>query len=144
MAGRTILLRPCHGRKDEALTNAAGFLPGQLVRLNSAGKIILHATIHGHGPRKILIEDAVWGKTVDDAFAANVNAPFYNFSPEGKFNFRCKEGFNYTVGTLLVSNGDGNFRPYIAGTSLQVFGEVRTALDLTAAGAPALVEADAI
>ena len=144
MAGRTILLRPNHGRKDEGICNAAGYLPGQLVRFNSAGKLILHATLHGVGPRKILIESAIVGKTVDDAYAINMNAEFYNMSSEGKFNFRCKEGFNYTVGTLLASNGDGNFRPFIVGTSLQAFGEVRTAIDLTAAGAPALVEADAI
>lgn len=144
MAGRTILLRPESGRRDEGIANVAGLLPGQLVQFNSSNKLIAHATLHGVGPRKLLVEDAVWGKTVDDACLINAVIPFVNMSTSGKFNFRCKQGFNYPVGTQLASAGDGNFRPAVPGTSLQIFGEVRTAIDLTAAGAPALVEADAI
>ena len=146
MAGNTILLRSSNGdfgRKDEAVAGAAGIKPGMLVKLNSTNQVVVHPTADGFAARKIVLEDALQGKTVSDAYASGDRVSFIHANPTSKLNLLCKHGSNYTVGTLLASAGDGTFQPVGAGTK-QALAEVKTASNLTAAGAPALVEAELI
>ena len=141
MAGRTIILQ-CGGRKDEAPANAAGLQPGMLAELNAAGELIPHGTADGFGSPKIIIEDALRGRTVDTVYeTAEEQVPFIHPHGEGKLNLLCKEGSNYPTGTKLASAGDGEFRAAGAGTK-QVFATVRVGADLTGAGDATLLECD--
>lgn len=58
-------------RKEEALIATTGMRPGELVLQNSAGKWARGAVAAAAGEKIFLLEDALQGKTMTDAYTAD-------------------------------------------------------------------------
>lgn len=98
--------RNLSGSKD--LANAA-IKPGMLIERLSTGKYRAHATSGAPAAFDIAAEDALQGKTVDDAYAQGDLVTHGVLAPGYDCQVLLKAGTNYTVGTKLMSNGDGTF-----------------------------------
>lgn len=144
---RTIVLR---GERnfDEKLAGESGIYPGMLIARNSADAFVKHATKGGDTNALIAVEEPMnAGATVDTAFTNGSLAKAHRATAGQTLNLLCESGYNYTVGTPLVSNGNGLFIPAAnVGTGVTVkrtFAEVTVARDLTVSGAvDSLVVAD--
>lgn len=120
---------------------AAAITPGMLVELISAGTIQPHSTSGGFGERAIALENPLKGDTNADAYAIGDPVQVGLEIPGSVVQLLCRVGYNYTIGTKLISYGDGTFIP-TTGTPKQIFATVVTANDLTASGSvTALVSA---
>lgn len=103
--------------RGEAVIKTAGMLPGQLVSFvkenglsgTPVEKLTAHATQYGATPVRVLLEDSIQGKTVDQAYAANDYAPFGVFDAGARVLVRIAASSTVAYGTRLQSNGDGNF-----------------------------------
>jgi hypothetical protein len=116
------------------LPAASAISPGMLVEETSAGKLQPHSTAGGFGEVIVAQEDALQGRIVTDAYAADepVNAYIYQRGCIGMAVLLA--GSNYTVGTKLISDGAGRLKP-TTGSPTKHFATVITALDLSASGA---------
>lgn len=101
----TIRLKGC-GRYEEALANAI-LSPGHLIEILSTGKVRKHATEGGLAERAFAIEDALQGKTVADAYAADDRVGYVLAAPGDEINAVVKAGENVAIGDKLISAGDG-------------------------------------
>lgn len=139
-AQRTIRLKGSFGRYTEKVANAA-LSPGHLIEEMSTGKVRKHATAGGRCERFFAQEDALQGKTADDAYAADDVVGCVEALPGDVVAGVLKAGENVAIGDLLVSAGTGEL---IKSTSLstttlllQVVGRAEEALNLSAGGAVA-------
>jgi len=126
---------------EEDVNTAATILPGSLLKKDSAGLVLKHATASGFHERWYAVEDPLEGKTVLDAYAASTRVTSHLVTPGGKIQAILAAGTNYVVGDELASAGDGTLKKTgseATGETLeQVAGFVQTALDLSATGAVA-------
>lgn len=139
MAAKRIVLIGC-GRQEEAL--AVGiFSPGHLLKLDSAGKVLKHATEGGYSERAFAVEDALRGKTTADAYAVADLATYHLAAPGDEVQAILKAGVAYAIGDDLISAGDGTLKKLSAAatgvTVKQVIAVVKEAKDLSASGAVA-------
>ena len=109
MASRKIVLQADGIRKDEAKAGAAGIYPGMLIKHNSSGEVIVHATSGGIGLRMLAIEDLGQGKTVDDVYASGDQVTFVHVRPGYKTQVLLKASENVAIGDVLISAGTGKF-----------------------------------
>lgn len=125
-------------RREEAV--AAGTIkPGMLIEETSAAKFQAHSTEGGYAMRLFAVEDALQGNTLnndysaDDLVSANVELP-------GNEVFAyLAAGENVSIGTKLISAGDGTLiAEASAGSGVtvkQAIGIAREAKDLSGSGA---------
>lgn len=118
---------------DEAVADAA-IKPGMLLEYTSTG-VKKHATEGGRWVGAVAVEDALRGKTVDDAYAQYDIVPINIQQRGAKFQGILFKGENVTKGAALISDGLGRL---IAATSIgsghdlnQVIGYAAEALDLS-------------
>lgn len=135
----TIKLKGC-GRYEEAFANAA-LTPGHLIEVMSTGKVRKHATEGGYAERAFALEDALQGKTIDDAYAADDKVGYTLACPGDEVFAYIAAGENVAVGDRLISNGDGTLQKETgAGSGVtvkQVIATARQAINLTGGGAVA-------
>lgn len=106
---RTILLKgDLAYRHDEALANAA-LSPGHLVELMSTGKVKKNTIVAGTIPVAVAKEDAMIGKTINDAYAADDLVPYHIARSGDVLHLRLP------AGASAVVKGDG-LEPVSGGT----------------------------
>ena len=121
-------------RLEEALANAA-LSPGHIVEMLSTGKVQKHSTEGGFGLVAVAVEDALQGKTITDAYAADARVTYHIQTPGTRFQGILKVGEKVAKGARLISDGEGRL---IAETSAdsgttvrQIMAYAEEAVDLT-------------
>lgn len=107
----------CYGRHEEAAA-AEALKPGHLLVLGSAGTLTKHASNGGFAELLIAKEDALQGKTVDDAYASgDIVAHLIPLRGDVFLGRLAAAAPAVVVGNLLKSAGDGTFTklPSVAG-----------------------------
>lgn len=97
------------GRYDEALAGAA-LTPGHLLAQNSSGKVIKHSGAGASAEKAFAMEDALQGRTIATAFAANEVVPIVRAAPGDHIYAWLAAGEAVTFDDLLTSNGDGTLK----------------------------------
>lgn len=137
----TIILKG-KGRYEEGPA-AAALTPGHLLMETSAGKVQKHNSAGGRAERAFALEDALQGKTINDAFAINDPVPYVLAQPGDEVFAFIKATTVVARGAALVSAGDGTLYTLAAAITALV-----TSTDGTAAAAADLaalkVEAEKI
>jgi len=98
-------------RYEEAKA-AEAIKPGHLVKLDVNGDLINHNVEGGLAERAVALEDALQGKTVDDAYAADDVVRYWLPKKGDEMQLRAKAGeaTALVIGTVLISNGDGTVK----------------------------------
>lgn len=122
-------------RKLQSKVLAAGQTPkpGQLLMENADGELTAHATAGGYAERMLLLEDALQGKTVDDAYVAGEVADTALVIPGTETQVLIAAGQTIVKGDKLSSNGAGKFRKTV--TTDVVLAIAVDAVDLSGSGA---------
>lgn len=127
-----------YGHHEEANAEAA-LSPGHLVERTSTGTVQKHSTEGGLAERRWAKEDALQGKTVDDAYAAADVVSIHDALPGDKVWAYIQAGQDIAIGDKLISGGDGTLiedGTEASGTTVrQVLAVADEAIDLTASGA---------
>jgi hypothetical protein len=152
-----ILLRGCFVAVEGPA--AATIFPGQLLQ-QAANGLILHATAGGWAEKLVAFEDALQGGTVQGYWglgqvggAAATGYTVAGLFGQGPDPVQCGvvqpgamclmqllAGYNYPVGTFLISDGAGHLKP-TTGTPAQIIAVIPSvsaglpALNLSASGA---------
>jgi len=126
-------------RQEEAVAGAAGIKPGMLVKLNSAGQAIVHASQGGRAEKAFAIEDALQSKTVDDAYVSGSIVSYILPGQGSEVNALIEAGQDIAVGDELISAGNGKLKKASDADSGVTVAEVvaiaMEAVNLTASGA---------
>jgi len=112
MSVYTIRLDGVEDVHEEATATVASgdeLLPGSLLELTSAGNVQKHATEGGYADMRIALEDALQGKTVDDAYADGARVLYYIPRRGSRFQGILKSGEDVDIGDELISDGAGRF-----------------------------------
>lgn len=110
-------------RYDEKVA-AGAITPGHLIKLDSAGKVVVHATAWGGGECMFAIEDSFQGKTIDDAYATGDLVRMHLPSMMDEiYAFLGPTAGTAAIDSVLASKGDG---------TLQVTGAATGGLKFTA------------
>jgi hypothetical protein len=103
---RIHLTKGAESRYEEGRAGAT-IMPGMLIALNSSAVYVPHPTADGGSEVCIALEDALQGRTIDDAYASGELVRFI-IPVRGDVVLALLEaGQNVTDGTKLVSNGAG-------------------------------------
>jgi hypothetical protein len=117
------------GRYDEG--RAGGVIkPGHLIKLNGDNEVVVHATAGQKVMPAFAWEDALQGKTVDDAYADGDLVNFGICNPGDEVLAILKDEQNVDEGALLESAGTGALQAVTTGTPIA---EAREAVNLTGA-----------
>lgn len=140
---RRIVLKDLGGYNGSGMDEVASgiFSPGHLIKRDSAGKYLKHATEGGFA-ELIFATEAVLnqGKSIDDAYAIG-DVVFYHVGLPGEVIFAyLKGGVNYAVGDTLMSDGAGCLKKTgspstTTVTAKECIAVVETALNLSASAA---------
>lgn len=110
-ANRIVLLGDF--RQEEGLASGT-VKPGHLVELTTATAQTFkaHATEGGFAERAFAIEDALQGKTISDSYSTTTLVQVALVVPGAVVQAYLKSGKSCSVGTELISAGDGTLIPY--------------------------------
>lgn len=133
------------GRYDEGRAGGA-IKPGHLIMLNGSNNVVVQTADGTPAQMHVAWEDALQGKTIDDAYASGDLVPFGICVPGDEVQLILKDEENVDEGDKLVSNGDGCVRKLNAAAdpAETPIAEVREALNLTGASGDAFVKARAL
>lgn len=111
-----------HSDVNYELVAGGTITPGMLIEQYSATQVRAHSTAAGNAEKMFAVEDELQGKTIDDNYSAT-NVVFCWLPMRGDIvNAILAHGQNIaTVGTFLVSNGNGHLK---AKTSYASTGDV--------------------
>lgn len=102
----TIRLRGGEGQFEEAI--AVGVIkPGHLVSLASTGKVAVNAAAGAACEKMFALEDALQGRTITHAYAADELVSLYIAQPGDLIYAFLSGGEDAETGEKLTSNGDG-------------------------------------
>lgn len=107
------------GRHEEAVAGGT-IRPGDLIKLNSDGEVVVHATAAGNAERLFALEDALQGKEISESYANDDVVGFVVASPGDVVYAYLSWGENVAKGDLLESNGDGALRKWTSGKVIAV------------------------
>lgn len=128
------------GRHVEAVA-AGAITPGHLIELTSAGKFQKQATEGGYAEKLFAVEDALQGRGIDTAYAADERVTGFIFNRGDEVYAYLKAGENVAVGTKLIAAGDGTLianGSESSGTTVkEIVGVALEAKDLSGSGAVA-------
>ena len=128
---KTIVLRG-PGEYEEAVA-AGAITPGHLLARNSDGAVVVHPTGGGAAEPIFAKEDALQGRTIDDAYAS-AEQVFYTIAKPGDLIYGfLAAGESVDPSSFLSSNGDGTFKE-AGGTDERIAAPEET-LDNSASGA---------
>lgn len=112
MIEKTIVLRGHDkGHHDEGVLGAGVCTPGMAIELQAAGTYLQATSAIGEAVKKgvrIVKEDALQGRTLLDAYAANERVFFYIPVHGDIINIFVKSGQNIVIGDDLVIEGTGS------------------------------------
>lgn len=101
-------------------------------------KVRAHSTPGGFSERAFAVEDALQGRTVDDAYTAGDIVSYHLAAPGSVVNALLEVGVDYAIGDKLVSAGDGALQKLSGLDSdepgLQVIAVVEEAISLNDSG----------
>lgn len=126
------------GVYEEALANAA-LSPGHLIEKMTTGKVRKHTDEGGRSVKMFAFEDALQGKSVSDAYAADDIVGYGIPNPGDRVLGILKAGENVSKGTKLISAGDGTLIAVASASTAtevdDIVGEAEEALNLSGGGA---------
>lgn len=132
----TIILKGDLERRYEEGRAGGTIKPGHQIEQGSAGTFVVHGTAGGVGPFAIAIEDALQGKTIDDAYSSGDLLRYFIPQPGDLVYVYLKAGESVVKGDKAISGGDGT-QIKATGTILKYNGRFEEALDLSGGGAVA-------
>lgn len=103
---KRILLIASDSRHEEYIA-AVPVLPGELLIRNAANNVSPHSVEGGIAERMYALEDALQGRTIDDAYAAGELVAVGVCNPGDKILARLDAGANVVIGDHLESAGNG-------------------------------------
>lgn len=136
MARRKIMLKVQNSRYEEGRLSGV-VKPGYLGTQDSAGNYKAHNLNGGAAEHIIFIEDALQGRTIDDAYASGELGMFYVGVPGDEFQMVLKAGENVAINDSLSSAGNGQLKKATAGE--WIVAKAQEALDLSAETDPAFI-----
>lgn len=98
-------------RYEEKLAGDEDILPGMLLMKNADDEVVVHDTEGGRAAKMFALEDALFGKTVDETFDEDNPVPIIIPDQGGKVNALLEGGYEYTIGMELISAGNGKLKP---------------------------------
>ena len=104
---KTILLKGEFNEKYDEIRAGGTIKPGHLIVRNASGVAVVHATNGGYAEKIFAHEDALIGRTIDDAYSSGELVRYHVAQPGDVIYGFIKAGANVTDGSLLVSNADG-------------------------------------
>lgn len=144
MAGNTIVLKGELGQRHEEFRAGGAIKPGHLLGLTSSNTVVVHtpaasATVQGYS-NFFAKEDALIGKTVDDAYASGDLVPVHMATAGDKIQARVPAAAPaIVVGDRLVSNGDGTIKKAANAIDGRTIGIAAEAVDNSAGGTEAFL-----
>lgn len=97
------------GRHEED-TAAEAITPGHLLATNSEGRVLKHNVAGGRAEAKFALEDALQGRTIDDAYATGELVASVQADKGDVVYAWLAEGEHATPDEFLTSNGDGTLK----------------------------------
>lgn len=99
-------------KKIQSLTinSSATLKPGMIAALNSSGELIAQATEGAACEKLVILEDALQGKTVNDAYTAGTVADAAVIFPGSEAQVLLKAGEKVVVGDYVTGAGAGKFQ----------------------------------
>ncbi|MFA7651655.1 MAG: hypothetical protein WCX62_04490 [Synergistaceae bacterium] len=136
----TIKIKSYVDVQEEYIADAA-IKPGNLVKLDSDGKVTVFATNAGMVLPMFAVEDEFQGKTVTDAYAQGDVVQCWIPNRGDVVMGILDKGANVSIGDLLEATDDGTLRKLTIGSSASdggaIVGVALEALNLTATAAVA-------
>jgi len=128
------------GRQEEAV--AAGTItPGNLLEVDSAGKVVVHNTEGAASERAFALEDALQGNNQDQDYSSGDVVTYLLATPGDEVSAFIKAGGTIAIGDILISAGDGTLikeGDAASGTTVvQRIAVALEAVDLSTSGAVA-------
>ncbi len=117
------------GRSEEFYADGA-ITPGQLLKINSAGNTIVHATAGGAAEAMFAVEDALQARTLDDAYAVGDRVSTHIADRGDVIYGWLADNEHVVAGDFLASAGNGDVRK--KQSSDIAIGVALEAVDLTA------------
>lgn len=114
----------------------APLLPGHLLMITSAKKVQKHNAASGNALPLVGIEDALQGKGIRDAFAADDIVRCWIPTRGCVARLRLKDGQNVVAGDWVESAGDGTVQKYVVDSTgdylpAQLIGQVVEPVDMS-------------
>ena len=97
------------GIQEEAIA-ASAIRPGDLIDVDTNGKVAKHASAGGWAEKAFALEDALQGKDIDQNYAADDRVSFVIAHPGDIVLAWLSGGETATKGSYLTSNGDGSLK----------------------------------
>ena len=94
------------GRHEEAVA-AAAITPGMLVSINAAGELVPNPDVGGAAEKAFALEDALQGRTIATAYAADEVVSFVLAQPGDVVYAWAASGSNLIIGDKLMCDGGG-------------------------------------
>jgi hypothetical protein len=88
--------------------------PGMLIEYTSAGKVQAHSNAGQNAFPMFAIEDALQGKDIDEAYAANDKVRCWHAQPGDEVYAILNDGETIVKGDFLESAGNGNLQKHVA------------------------------
>lgn len=118
MSERTIVQKGDVLQKEAIIAAGATVYPGDILQLDSAGKVKEHALAGGPvRPLKVAIEDALQGNEVSEVYTAANVCQYVTPKSGDEILFRLADSMTIIIGDRLVSNGDGTLKKYAQDSS---------------------------
>ena len=121
MSNRIVLISTA-GRQEQEVEANAALSPGHLVETLSTGKVQKHSTEGGLAERHFATEDALQGRTKDDAYAADDKVMSVYALPGDVISRMSVENDQIDVGLSVGQRVDSTWSPFAASFVLLVIG----------------------
>lgn len=123
MAKNTIKLKD-YSHVVEEYTAAGAITPGMLVEVDSTNEVQAHSGVDGHAVPMFATEDEFFGKTINDAYAADDKVQVWIPQRGDMVYALLADGEEVVIGDKLTSNGDGALKVYEADASDVTYGAI--------------------
>src|SRR3990167_1803540 len=118
---KTILLKGDPLRKEREAGGA--ITPGDLIKVGSDGKVVVHATAGGNAQRALAIENDLAGEEIGDAYASGERVQYLVCRRGDEVMALLKASENVVVGDFLESAGDGTLQKHVVESSGAIYVE---------------------
>lgn len=110
VAGNPTRIHLLGSGREEEFKAAGAIKPGHLIKIDSSGEAVVHATAGGPAEKLFAIEDALQGKTIAHSYADDDKVFAVLAAPGDVIYSWVSGGENIVIGDLLTSNGDGTLK----------------------------------
>jgi len=144
MAKKTIKIKN-YSDVNEEIVAAGTITPGMLLELTSAGTVQAHSVASGNALPMFACEDELVGKTITDNYSELDQVSVWVPGRGDVVYGILAQGENVTIGTYLVSKGNGHLKAVADSSSFgdddsaKIIGQAIEAVNATAAAANIMV-----